>query len=701
MKITKLTISTLIYVTLLFFGSDTPAQTSAFNYQGRLNDNNVPANGSYEMQFRLYDSLAGGGQVGATQTVANVNVSNGVFTVLIDFGANAFSGANRFLDVSVRRTPGDAFTPLSPRTQVHTAPYSIRSNSAAAADSATTASQLGGVAAGQYVQTTDPRMSDARNPLPNSGNYIQNTQTAQAANFNVSGSGSVGTLTTSGPATFGGVATPANAPAGQGRIYFDSASSKFKVSQNGGGFVDLVGSGGVTGSGTTNSLALWSAGTSLGTSALSQVGTNIGIGLATPNGRLGIGTSPAWTSHSWGGSIELENASAIGWRENPSGYRFGLGRTTDGMVMFRTPVNIGTTTGAPPLYDFKIDNEGNVGIGNTALNMTLNAKLTVVSGGYGLDHTNGTTTLSTFVGQSIPNNVPSGGWVGTRTNHPLYFFTNQGLPKVTLAANGNVGIGTTSPAHSLQVNGVTSLGAPGGVYGYVVDQTAPGPYPTLGFNNFYSGGAYVAGTAGTGGIFQYQNGDGKLVYYTAPPVAAGSSLSFTPRMAILQNGNVGFGTINPTNKLEVVGTTKTSILQITGGSDLAENFAVAGGNVKPGVVVAIDPKRSGKLVVARGQYNRRVAGIVSGANDLAAGMLLPDLNGSDDSHPVALSGRVWVYADAATGAIRPGDLLTSSNTPGHAMRVGNYRRAQGAIIGKAMSGLRSGRGMVLVLVSLQ
>ncbi len=74
------------------------------------------------------------------------------------------------------------------------------------------------------------------------------------------------------------------------------------------------------------------------------------------------------------------------------------------------------------------------------------------------------------------------------------------------------------------------------------------------------------------------------------------------------------------------------------------------------------------------------------------------LNGSQN---VALSGRVYVRADAAYGAIKPGDLLTTSMTPGHAMKVSNSGRAQGAILGKAMSGLKVGKGMVLVLVTLQ
>ena len=74
---------------------------------------------------------------------------------------------------------------------------------------------------------------------------------------------------------------------------------------------------------------------------------------------------------------------------------------------------------------------------------------------------------------------------------------------------------------------------------------------------------------------------------------------------------------------------------------------------------------------------------------------------ADGQYPVALVGRVYAMADAAYGAIRPGDLLTSSDTPGHAMRVTDHGRAPGAIIGKAMTPLVEGRGLVLVLISLQ
>jgi hypothetical protein len=74
---------------------------------------------------------------------------------------------------------------------------------------------------------------------------------------------------------------------------------------------------------------------------------------------------------------------------------------------------------------------------------------------------------------------------------------------------------------------------------------------------------------------------------------------------------------------------------------------------------------------------------------------------ADGKHPVALTGRVYCNVDAAAAPIQPGDLITTSDIPGYGMKAVDHDRAQGAIIGKAMTSLESGRGQVLVLVSLQ
>jgi hypothetical protein len=148
----------------------------------------------------------------------------------------------------------------------------------------------------------------------------------------------------------------------------------------------------------------------------------------------------------------------------------------------------------------------------------------------------------------------------------------------------------------------------------------------------------------------------------------------------------------------------TSVLQITGGADLSEQFDIQSpdGAIQPGMVVCIDPEHPGQLAVSSKAYDRTVAGIVSGAGGVKPGMLMGHQGTlADGKHPVALTGRVFCWADASTGPIQPGDLLTTSTTPGHAMKVTDPAHAQGAILGKAMGSLQQGKGLVLMLVSLQ
>jgi hypothetical protein len=123
--------------------------------------------------------------------------------------------------------------------------------------------------------------------------------------------------------------------------------------------------------------------------------------------------------------------------------------------------------------------------------------------------------------------------------------------------------------------------------------------------------------------------------------------------------------------------------------------------IAKGSVVVIDDAHPGQLKLSTLAYDTRVAGIISGANGINPGIALHQEGALEGGQNVALSGRVYVQADAEFGAIKAGDLLTTSSTPGHAMKVTNHANSQGAILGKAMSGLNEGRGMVLVLVTLQ
>jgi len=151
------------------------------------------------------------------------------------------------------------------------------------------------------------------------------------------------------------------------------------------------------------------------------------------------------------------------------------------------------------------------------------------------------------------------------------------------------------------------------------------------------------------------------------------------------------------------GTTGVSQLLILGGSDFAEPFDIYGSeNIIPGMVVSIDPEHPGQLRLTENANDHMVAGCVSGANGVNPGLVMSqEGTQADGEFPVALSGRVYCWADASYGAIQPGDLLTTSDTPGHLMVVKDHDQAQGAIVGKAMESLNTGQALILILATLQ
>jgi len=152
------------------------------------------------------------------------------------------------------------------------------------------------------------------------------------------------------------------------------------------------------------------------------------------------------------------------------------------------------------------------------------------------------------------------------------------------------------------------------------------------------------------------------------------------------------------------------VAQITGGSDLAEPGHVSDAGLgadatQPGMVVSIDPANPGKLILATEAYDRKVAGVISGAGGVQPGMIMKQEGHpvGEGEHPIAMAGKVYVWCDADTnGAIQPGDLLTTSATPGHAMRADRKRDfPRGCVIGKAMTELKQGKELVLMLVQPQ
>lgn len=126
------------------------AQTSTFTYQGRLTDANMAPNATYQMQFALYDAVTAGTQIGSTVENTAVAVNNGVFTVQLDYGSTAFTGAERYLEISVRRNSSESYVILVPRQRVTSSPHALRARSS---ETSTTADNFTGGLSGDVEGT--------------------------------------------------------------------------------------------------------------------------------------------------------------------------------------------------------------------------------------------------------------------------------------------------------------------------------------------------------------------------------------------------------------------------------------------------------------------------------------------------------------------------------------------------------------------
>jgi hypothetical protein len=178
-------------------------------------------------------------------------------------------------------------------------------------------------------------------------------------------------------------------------------------------------------------------------------------------------------------------------------------------------------------------------------------------------------------------------------------------------------------------------------------------------------------------------------------------------------GNVTIsGDLATTGKVDVAGDiTAAGRVDVTGditahdvvlrGGDCAEDFDILSPEeVLPGFVMVIDS--SGSLRPSQHAYDKRVAGVISGAGEYKPGITLDRRpEEGNERLPLALLGKTYVYVDADASPIDVGDLLTTSNTRGHAMKVTESTSAFGAVIGKALRPLQNGRGLIPILIAMQ
>jgi hypothetical protein len=568
----NLAASALLLSTLAAQLANAHAQTTAFTYQGTLNDTGVPANGNYDISFAAYDATTGGDLIGGIVTNSAVTVSNGLFATTVDFGSGVFTGTNLWLEIAVSTNGANTFATIAPRQQFTPTPYAL------------------------YAQAAGTAASAVPGAFVTSLNTLKDEITL-AAGTNV-------TITPSG-----NTLTIASAGAGGSGIWSVNGNNAFYTA-------------GSVGIGTINPVgALQLASGGLAVTGESSPYTGVGAGIF-------MEYSPIF-----GGGL----------------FSFDYGSYTPQNLLLNGP-------------------GGNVGIGT--LNPQANLHI--------YDPANSVTDLIETGGgvnswARLSLKDADGQWdVGTAQNFngdQLYFY-REGASGNALAlqpngdANfgGNVTLsGSASVSHRLQTSGGVNS------------------WTRMEFAN--ADGQWNVGTS------RGYNGD--QFYFSRQGVAENA-------LALQPNGDAAIG-----GALTVGGNASVCTLTIRGGCDLAEPFATTETEMEKGSVVVIDAAHPGQLKLSSTTYDTRVAGVVSGANGISPGIAMHQEGTIEGGQNVALSGRVYVQVDASNGAIEPGDLLTTSATPGRAMKVTDHARAQGAIIGKAMTGLAEGKGMVLVLVSLQ
>jgi hypothetical protein len=467
------------------------AQTSTFTYQGRFTDGGTAANGVYDMQFKLFDtpSVGAGNQIGSTITNGAVTVTNGVFTVQLDYSAAAFPGADRFVEIGVRLAgSGDPYTVLSPRQPLTSTPYAIRAGATTTADTATTATtatnatQLGGVAASEYVRTGDARLSDSRSPSAGSSNYIQNTNSQQAATFNISGNGTAGgtlagnivnattqfnlngTRVLHAPGTgnlFAGASAGAANTAGQRNSFFGVQAGLANASGNdnaffgnGAGSLSAAsdnsffgsGAGSANTTGTTNSFFGSSAGSVNGTaSGNSFFGYHAGKA-STTDGNSFFGTSAGESNTMGAGNSffgyragpENEDGSSNAFVGHFAG-RFNKSGSDNTFIGYAAGQQNQTTSQNTYIgaYSGKSNNLGsnNVALGYAADILGSFSNSTAI-GAFAIAKQSNSTAIGAFASATQSNSLVLGGISG-----------------VNGGTDTNVGIGTSAPKAKLDVRG--------------------------------------------------------------------------------------------------------------------------------------------------------------------------------------------------------------------------------------------------------
>jgi hypothetical protein len=390
------------------------------------------------------------------------------------------------------------------------------------------------------------------------------------------------------------------------------------------------------------------------------------------NGNVGIGTSaPNYPLHLPAGkALRIEGGTNAA--DSADYFSFGGNGT------------FGIDAAGVPNGRFVVNNNGNVGIGTASPRSLL--EISAPAPGPTLTLTNTSGGLGASVGIVFNTTPPpSGGYpssvigINDDGNYGNTITISSKIPgaannamadRIVIDSNGNVGIGLSDR-----------------------DERAGAPFDKL----------HIEGASDPGACIAIARSDNNK-FMRLGVGASGVALDFDPTSYfVIQKNTLGIGGIF--NGQALVTVTGDGNMSVTGdilltGADCAEQFDVVGSQQpQPGTVVVID--EGGALRESRQAYDKKVAGVVSGAGDYRHGLVLDKRASEEGRIPVALVGKVYCKVDAQYSPIEIGDLLTTSPTPGHAMRAAEAHSAFGAIIGKALRPLEEGQGLIPILIALQ
>jgi hypothetical protein len=403
--------------------------------------------------------------------------------------------------------------------------------------------------------------------------------------------------------------------------------------------------------------------------------------------------------------------------------------TTSGGTTYNIPAfNGAASLGGSPIYALG----NNVGIGTTTPTTALQ-----VAGSISAQVPGGDPSFVLYKGDGGAANLFSGiANTGTNGFNRLSFFTNNApqwagsTENMVILNSGNVGVGTIAPQRLVQVGQSFAQNPSLQIGGS--DNSSAGSYALL-FGawrdveaNMASGIVATPVWACCGG---YPLGSGPGIY----PGIRANSLSFynlynpanpsesTPEMFLDgTDGYMGLGTVTPAEKLEVNGNIKLTSgsgghvvftdgsqqsvawTGVLSGGDYAESVDISRmrDSLEPGDLITIDEEQNGRFIKSSTAYSPLVSGVYA-TKPGVVGRRQPRAKSQEDEVPMAMVGIVPTKVSTENGPIRRGDLLVSSSTPGYAMKGTDREKLTGAVLGKALETLDSGKGLIEVLISLQ